>query len=37
MGQIDVHLALLELQFHTLDSPSSRDAQKYVRTVRNLA
>src|SRR5258707_692052 len=26
MGQIDVHLALLELQFHTLDSPRSRDA-----------
>jgi hypothetical protein len=26
MGQIDVHLALLELQFHALDSPRSRDA-----------
>jgi hypothetical protein len=26
MGQMDVHLALLELQFHALDSPRSRDA-----------
>ena len=26
MGQIDVHLALLQLQFHTPDSPRSRDA-----------
>jgi hypothetical protein len=26
MGQIDVHLALLELEFHALDSPRSRDA-----------
>jgi hypothetical protein len=26
MGQIDVHLALLEFEFHTLDSPRCRDA-----------
>jgi hypothetical protein len=26
MGQINVHLALLELQFHAFDSPRSRDA-----------
>src|SRR5260370_18134536 len=26
MGQIDVHLALLQLEFHALDSPRRRDA-----------
>src|ERR1700758_60026 len=27
MGQVDVHLALFQLQFHALDSPGSGDAQ----------
>jgi hypothetical protein len=26
MGELDVHLALLQLQFHALDSPRSRNA-----------